>query len=449
MDTLTPDRVVDITFGLAALVLVLFIALMIHELGHFLMARLFGVPVKSVQIGHGREYFSRTDKRGTQWRIRLFPLGAHVDLAALNEKPFWQRALVIAGGPLVNLAVPFLLFPAFFVIFGQPSAPPVLVGVDPERIAGLSGLEPGDRVLAIDGVPILNYKDIWREGYENGSQKGLSEKIYKIQRSEGANTHEFDVALEPEWTIYEDDGIKRAHPRFGILWGHEGYKPFDIYALDGINVRDNETLAGKIFQEKLDRPVLLTIKGPDEKEPLTYKVHPRAARNLHIGDKSHREYKVFFLGDGRNFYLRKSTTAQISDGIRYAAQKIGSVAMVPFQILPIDPWALRDEDQVGDSSTRPKNYAYSFTHGLALGSILIALVNLLPLPRLDGGYILIHGIEAARRKPLSLKAKAKLFVGAFLLIYLSVMITNIDNVRGYIDSRLKKVHELVNWNRGE
>ncbi len=448
MDALTPDRIADFAFGLAALVLVLFIALMIHEFGHFLMARLFGVHVKSVQIGHGREYLNRTDKKGTQWRIRLFPLGAHVDLAALDEKPFWQRALVIAGGPLINLALPFLLFPAFFVIFGQPSAPPVIVGVDPERIAGLSGLEPGDRVLAIDGVPVLNYKDIWREGYENGSEKGLSEKIYKIRRGEGASAREFDVALEPKWTTYKDDGIDRAHPRLGIMWGHEGYKPADIYSLDGVDVRDKEKLARKVFQKKLDRPVLMVMKGPD-KQSLTYKVHPRAAQNSHIGDKTHRDYKLFFLADGRNFYLYKPAAAQISDGIRYAAEKIVSVATVPFQLLPIDPEALRDSNRVSVSAGRPKNYAYSFTHGLAIGSILIALVNLLPLPRLDGGYILIHGIEAFRRKPLSLKAKAKLFVGAFLLIYLSMMITNIDNVRGYIDSRLKKVHELVNRNRGE
>jgi regulator of sigma E protease len=448
-DSLTLLLVEEIIFKIAAVVLIIFLALMIHEFGHFLMARLFGVKVKSVQIGHGREYFNRTDKKGTQWRIRLFPLGAHVDLAALDEKPFWQRALVIAGGPLINLPLPFILFPVFFIAVGQPSAPPVIVGIEPGRPAEKAGLEPGDRILAVDGVSVLNSKDLWRESYERGlSENSLPAKTFTVRRGSGENQKEFQAVLEPEWTKYIDDNISRSHARLGILWDHTGFKPTAVIALDGTSVDKNPALARKLFKEKLDHPVLITLKGPGE-ESLTYKIHPRSGQNKYIDDKSHGEYRFFYLGDGRNFYLRKSAAAQIDDGIRYAAKKIADIVKIPLQILPIDPQALQDSDRAGKSQGKLKSYAYSFTHGLALGSILIALINLLPLPRLDGGYILIHGIEAARRKPLSLKAKAKLFVAAFLLLYLSVLASNIDNVQGYIDSRLKKVHELVNWNRGE
>jgi Zn-dependent protease len=76
--------------------------------------------------------------------------------------------------------------------------------------------------------------------------------------------------------------------------------------------------------------------------------------------------------------------------------------------------------------------------------VIVGLVNLLPLPGLDGGQLLIQGLERARKQKISRKAKAKVFGLVFLILYLSVLFTNLDNIPYYIDSRAKKVHELIN-----
>ncbi|MEM7651468.1 MAG: site-2 protease family protein [Pseudomonadota bacterium] len=92
------------------------------------------------------------------------------------------------------------------------------------------------------------------------------------------------------------------------------------------------------------------------------------------------------------------------------------------------------------------NIFYRYLHLFAVASVIVGLVNLLPLPNLDGGQLLIQSIERARKKPLPRKQKAKIFALAFLCLYLSILFTNLDNMPGYIDSRVKKVHEIIDQN---
>lgn len=430
----------ELVLKLFFLVIILFIAFVVHELGHFIAARIFGIDVKTVEIGRGRKIFGRTDKRGARWSIGVVPFGAHVNLDAgegggFFTRPYWQRALTIAAGPLVNLALPFILFTGFYVLAGQPSTPPVVVGVAQGLPAEEAGIRPGDRVLAVNGRDVLNFRDIWEEAYTGNAV----ESVFKIDRD--GEIH--DIAVTPLWADYMDDGIRRQNPRFGILWTHTPFKFDALRAINGEAMNGDDHVR-KTLLANMGRQALIDLKSTDG-EAYNYYFRPLRKVNPDIENPESRYHKLVYLGPTRdNFYLRQPVAAQFHDALKYAANRIGQIALLPFQLLPIDVYALQDEDAVGLRESAFRNYSYNFIHGLAVASILIGLINLLPLPYLDGGHIVVQGIEAARRKPMTRKAKAWLFGWAFLGLYLSVLHANIDNVPHYIDSRLKKVHEFIN-----
>ncbi len=155
----------------------------LHELGHYLVGRWFGVKAEAFSVGFGKELWGRTDKLGTRWRISALPLGGYVQFAgdmnpasrpseeylALPEeernkcfqsKPLWQRALIVAAGPVANLLIAAFIFAAFALAYGVPSTPPVVAGFAEESAAREAGLLEGDRILSIDGETVEGFEEI-------------------------------------------------------------------------------------------------------------------------------------------------------------------------------------------------------------------------------------------------------------------------------------------------
>ena len=425
--------------GPLVFVLLIFIALLLHELGHYMAARLFGMPIKSIVIGRGNTIKHWNDKHNTRWSIRRWPLGAHVHLEGKKgflAYPFWQRALTILAGPLINFAILPFLFLAFYLAFGQPSTPAVLVGVEKGLKADQAGLQPGDRFLRVDGKPLANYQDVKRLAYS----KGPVESLYTIQRGEKV----FDLPFTPGWVEYKDeDGIARKNARFGVTWEHIGFKMKAIMTVGGVDVRDDPERARALLLKNLGKQTLVGVKGPDGK-PSPFKVNLSKDVNANLGNPDHDDYKRVYLGaTPGNIYLKKSTEIYAADALRYARDLIAKIAGVPFQLFPIDALAIKDSNAVTNLETKAINVFYNYLHLFAVASIVVGLVNLLPLPHLDGGQLLVQAIERFRKNVLTRRQKAKIFVITFLGLYLAVLFTNLDNVPGYIDSRAKKVHEFI------
>lgn len=439
-----PEVLAEYLMKIAEFLLIVFIVLIVHELGHFLAARLFGMNVQSVEIGRGRKLANWQDKKETLWLLRAFPLGAYVHLEGeeteyFQNSPFWQRMFTVLAGPAVNLILPFFLFTGFYLCIGQPAAPPVIVGVQKGFAADKASLQAGDAVLAVDGLDILSVKDIWAQGYDGGART----YIYKIRRGDEV----FETEIEPGWANYTDErGIDRSHPRYGILWEHGRFKLKDILNINGTDVSGKPELARKMLVQSFDRPAEIILKGTED-NPAPYKLFPQSALNPDLNTPGHEDFDHVYLGPFRgNFYLRKDAFSQIRDAWFYTVNRIGKIASVPFQIFPIDPYAVKDEYRVFNPETRTANTVYNFIHRFSVASILIGLINLLPLPYLDGGHALIQGIERTIKRALSRKQKARIFMLSFFLIYFSIVVSNMDNIPGYIDSRLKKVHEILNQN---
>ena len=135
--------------GLPAFLFVITLVVFVHELGHFLVARLCGVTVETFSIGFGREIFGLTDRHGTRWKISWIPLGGYVKFSgdadassrpdsaslqqmdagtrqgALHFKPLYQRALVAAAGPIANFILAIVIFAGVILAFGKPAEPPI------------------------------------------------------------------------------------------------------------------------------------------------------------------------------------------------------------------------------------------------------------------------------------------------------------------------------------
>ncbi|MET0481248.1 MAG: site-2 protease family protein [Mycetocola sp.] len=154
----------------------------LHELGHYLAGRWFGVKADEFAIGFGREVAGYTDRRGTRWKFGWLPLGGYVRFAGdmnpasqptpewlslpaherahtFQAKPLWQRAIIVAAGPVTNFIIAILILAAFALAYGKPVTPPVLQTIAANSPAAAAGLQPGDTILSIDGTKIATWAD--------------------------------------------------------------------------------------------------------------------------------------------------------------------------------------------------------------------------------------------------------------------------------------------------
>lgn len=170
---------------LLAFVLVIGPLVFVHELGHYAAGRWFGIKADVFSIGFGREIAGWTDRRGTRWKVAWLPLGGYVKFAGdmnpagqpdadwlalpaeerartFQAKPVWQRAIVVAAGPVVNFVLAVLILAGFALAYGDAQTPAVVGQAMPGTVAAQVGLRTGDRVTALGGRPVETFEDMVR-----------------------------------------------------------------------------------------------------------------------------------------------------------------------------------------------------------------------------------------------------------------------------------------------
>jgi regulator of sigma E protease len=167
--------------------IVLTVIVFVHEMGHYLVARWCGIAIQTFSIGFGPELAGFNDKAGTRWRVSLIPLGGYVrfvgDMNATSATPdaevianagpelaprlfvnknVWQRIAVAAAGPAANVVFTFLVLYALLLGYGRYTIPPVIGDVVAGGVAAHAGLQPGDRILSVDGFAVNGFEDFQR-----------------------------------------------------------------------------------------------------------------------------------------------------------------------------------------------------------------------------------------------------------------------------------------------
>jgi regulator of sigma E protease len=349
----------------------------VHEFGHYMVGRLFGVKAEAFSIGFGKELFGRTDQRGTRWKLSALPLGGYVQfkgdmnpasipdedaLAAIpaserhdafHFKPLWQRALIVFAGPATNLIVAIAIFAAFFMVMGKP------VPVEPERqltIAELTadspaeqaGLAVGDRIVSIDGQAMRDFRTVQQT-----------------------------IMLHPGRTFaigIERDGAERTvRVTAGSTEIEDGFGNTSLIGLIGV------------------RPV-----GAE------YEFAPQGL------------FTSVALGAERSVYLvdmMVTGLVQIVSGDRSLKELGGPIKIAKYS---------GEQFSLGP---------LAFVEFMALISINLAFINLLPLPALDGGHLAFYAAEAVRRKPVGPRGQELAFrTGIALVLMLMVFVTINDVV---------------------
>jgi len=347
--------------------LVLTFIVTIHELGHFLVARAFGVKIDRFSVGFGKTIVSRTDRRGTEWRLAWLPLGGYVkfsgdldpssvpDEAGLAElrqrviaengpgaerdyfhfKPIWQRALIVAAGPAANFLLAMVLFTLLFSAIGEQIAAPRVAAAVPDSPAARAGFQPRDLILAVNGRPIADGREV--------TQVVLMSAGDPVRFTVDRGGRQIVLTATPERNLVDDQIAGRVRlAQVGLLM---------------------RPLPGDLSFRRLN-PAEAFGKGIET-----------------IGSTVGTTATYI----GRIFMGKES--GDLLNGPIGIAKAAGGVTQQAVAANPDPGWMAA-------------NLALTFLSFAALVSIGIGIVNLLPIPVLDGGHLLFYGYEAVARRPV-------------------------------------------------
>ncbi|MGA0546394.1 M50 family metallopeptidase [Brevundimonas sp. VNH65] len=371
--------------------LVLTLVVTVHELGHYWVARAFGVKIDRFAIGFGRALFQRTDKRGVEWRIGWMPLGGYVkfsgdldassvpDQAGLDElkariaseqgahaltdyyhfKPVWQRMLIVAGGPFANFVLAIVIFTAIFTLLGDQIAPPRVAEVPSGTPGAAAGFRPNDLIVEVNGRPARSAQDVIRVV----SLSSNTPVIFTVER----NGQPLTLTAVPERTATED------------------------------------AISGRVAVGRIGLPL---VTRRDEVRFIRY--NPVEAVGA-AGRQTATVLETTLSYIGRIFSGRESGALLNGPlGIAKAAGGITSQAT----------------EGEAPASLKAINLALMLFQFAAILSIGIGFINLMPIPVLDGGHLVFYAYEAVARKPVAaVVQEAGYRVGLALLACLMLFAT--------------------------
>jgi regulator of sigma E protease len=342
----------------------------IHEMGHYLVARWFGVGAESFSIGFGHEIAGWTDKRGTRWKVGWLPLGGYVkfigdeDVASTagdNDKlsaedkarsfhlrPIYQRFLIVLAGPVSNFLLAIAIFAAFFATIGAPRTPPVVGAVEKTSAANGAGVQPGDRIVSIGGREIGTFEELRNYVFLRPGE------TVPLQIERSSQTRTIQVKL----------GVDEEVDRFGQKYRR---------GLLGV------TPAGLVYER-----------------PSALELIPAAAS--YTWDITRTTLDALWQ------MLSGRRSVKELGGFLKIAQVAGQQA-----------------------STGP----IAFISLIALLSINLGFINLLPVPMLDGGHLLFYSIEAVQQRPVSARAQDWAFRGGLAVILALFLFTTVNDLGSF------------------
>lgn len=410
-----------------AFILVLSILVFVHEWGHYITARLCGVRVETFSIGFGKELFGINSKNGTRWKVSLVPLGGYVKLygdvdpasagysdtvegengasarpmtpeergQAFFSQPVWKRAAIVVAGPAINYVFALLILSFLFAFNGQPITPPSAAAVIGGSSADKHGFLPHDKVVSIDGKTISTFEDIKRE-----MMIGLDiEKHFVVER-EGKTV---DIYASPELLIREDRfGFKQSVGVLGLISPRHAMDISTITHIDGTAYADVDAVR-KALLEKMDQTFVLKVKGGEgEGESLT--VRPMAASNQALANPESEEGKILYLSDSDANAFVKHPFPQ---AVAVAAEECWVITRGTLEALWQMVTGTRSAAELGGvirigalAGDMAKQGVIALILFTALLSINLGLINLFPIPMLDGGHLVFYAFEAVLGRPV-------------------------------------------------
>ena len=436
---------------------VLTIVVFFHELGHFMVARYYGVKVTDFSIGFGKEIYGFYDKHGTRWRFAWLPLGGYVkfvddDNAAsvpdadaasklsdddqkgsFHSKPLAHRAAVVAAGPIANFILAIVIFAGIYTLVGETISEPRVGAVIADSGAEKAGFKEGDLIKSIDGAAIESFSDMQRLVSVNADtelsivvDRNDREMILPFTPRKQKITDRFgnkvDIALlEVQRFIEPSIGAVVK----GSVADKAGFQDNDqIVQIGDTPIRSFNTMQ-RIVSDSADKllsftvlrdgknmvlsvtPASAVVKGRDGVEKTIGRLGVHSPRgNL---KKKYNPFSAVWKGAKETYFIVDQTLSYLGKIIvgRESADQLGG----PIRIAQIS-------SQAASVGILP------LVNLIAVLSVSIGLINLFPVPMLDGGHLLFYMFEAVKGKPLSEKTREYGFrIGLVLVLMLMIFAT--------------------------
>ena len=421
---------IELAWKVGAFLVVLGVLVVFHELGHYLVARLCGVKVLRFSVGFGRVVWSRRVGRDrTEWAVSAVPLGGYVKMAdereddlapedvprAFNRQGVGKRIAIVAAGPIANLLLAVVLFAGTFVA-GVPGQRAVLAPPQPGTAAAAAGFSDGDRVVAVDGDPVASLQDLrWRVV----KSQGRSSIDVEVERADGSRatrlltvsglaTADWEANPLSALGLRADLGAPvvdqvapgkpaeaagmRAGDRIVAVDGRPARSPSDVAS--ATNAKPGVPIVFRVARDGGESDVTVV---PEDSEQggrrvglagLRLKVDPESAKRVAI---TLRSGPLDALGQGARKTWELSTFT-----LRMLGRMVTGDASLKNLSGPITL-----ADFAGQSAQAG---VLVFVGYLALISISLGVLNLLPIPLLDGGHLLYYLAEIILGRPVSDRA---------------------------------------------
>jgi len=350
---------------IVSLLILLTVVVFVHELGHFWVARRYGVRVEVFSVGFGPELFGWTDRQGTRWKFSAIPLGGYVKMfgqaervleadgrerdmtagertVAFHHKPVWQRAAIVFAGPAANYVLTIIALVLLFAIVGQPAVPAVVGEVVKGSAAEAAGIEAGDRILSINGQQTEHFEDLVAL-VQNSAGQPISLVVRRGESELQLSAQPRPVAGQSAGSPSQQTYLLGVAPSANLEYERHGL---------------GEACVGAVVQ--------------------TYRVTVQILINLW----------------------------QMITGER-SSQELGGV--------------LRIAKIAGDVA---ESSYIDFLFLIPMLSLNLGLINLFPIPLLDGGHLTFYAIESIRGRPLGERAQEwGLRIGVAFVLGLMVFVT--------------------------
>lgn len=426
-------------FTLLAFVVALSIIVAIHEYGHYIVGRWSGIHAEVFSLGFGPVLFARTDRHGTKWQVAALPFGGYVkflgDANAASGKdgaavdaldpeerrrsmhgaPLWARASTVAAGPIFNFILSIIVFAGVMMLSGQAANDPVVGDVRPMP-AEMRLLQPGDRITAIEGQPVDSLAEVFELGRTLPPAETLT---YEIIRAGDPVTVEANFPLIP---VVETVTPRSAAMDAGIRQGDV------IRSIDGAPVYAFEQLREAV---EAAEGAELALEVWREGEIVEIALAPR---RMDLPSPEGGFETRWLIGiTGGLFFDPEITRVGAGEALWAGVQTVGNVITTSLSGLwhmitgAISSCNLQGPIGIAETSGAAASQGIdSFFWFVAVLSTAVGLLNLFPIPVLDGGHLLFHAYEAVAGRPPSDKAM-RVFMTVGLTLILSLMLFALTN----------------------
>ncbi|MDE1314764.1 sigma E protease regulator RseP [Vibrio aestuarianus] len=444
-----------ILWNFISFIIALGILVAVHEFGHFWVARRCGIKVEKFSIGFGKSIWSRVARDGTEYSLSVIPLGGYVkmldsrvdDVApelkpfAFDQKPLWKRAAVVGAGPAFNFF--FAIF-AYWLVFliGVPAVKPVIGDITPQSIAAQAGLESGMQIKAVSGVETLDWESvnmglIGHIGDEQLTLTVSSSDRIGLEEIKTLDLHSWNFNPETESAMgalgFKPFVPEISHTLTNVSQGGAGEKAGlqvgdTLIQANGVKIEQWQQVV-ELIQSNPSRAIDLTVER--DGQPVEVKLIPDT-RELPQGKTigfAGIAPKVAEWPESYRFELQYGVFESVGRAVEKTEQVIGLTISMLKKLVVGDVGLnnLSGPISIAKGAGATADYGLVYFLGfLALISVNLGIINLVPLPMLDGGHLLFFAIEAIIRRPVPEKVQEMGYRigGAIIFSLMAVAIFN-------------------------